>query len=281
MPGSTTIDSTADRVADMEAGLEDKLADVRTEATETAASLRDAATTLREAAGPALHDAAELAREQYATARDKAGPALHDAAERARPKVESAQSSLLEDVLPKVSAAIATAAAGLSHAKEGATPYVEQARVSAHVGSERAHDALKVLTGEATITEPRGSSKLKWWLIGVGLLAAAVGAGAAFWRRQRADDPWASPLTDPPAPSLKDRAADKVADLTEAKDHTGELAEPEQVAGEVDPDWSGEASEEPPAGTGAAAERGTDEVAADDLDDATTDEGDQEEGRGV
>lgn len=183
--------------------------------------------TRSEQANTIAEHASDVARDRIEAAREKAAPVVQSAVERARPKVEAAQSTLVETVLPAVSAAVTAAAASLAEAKEEAAPYVEQAREGAHVGSERAHDALKVLKGEATITERRRSSWWKW-LLGLGLVGAVAAAVVGFRAKQHANDPWATPLTDPISPalrdsSLRDRAAEKVSEMADAKDHTGEL----------------------------------------------------------
>lgn len=265
-------------------------ATTRQAARDTAASLREVAASLRETAAPTLHDASDLARERLAMAKDLASPAVHEAVDRARPTVDAAQSALLEGVLPKVSAAITTAAASLSEAKEGAAPYVEQARETAHVGNERARGALKVLKGEATIKERKGSRAK--WLIGLGLVAAIVAAIAAFRQKQQADDPWATPLTDHGStPSLRDRAAGKVAGLADAKDHTGDLDESELIGGggaagtasvgltEPAETLAGAGASEAGVGGAGNAEMRPDQVAADELDDEAAE--DEDNGRGV
>ncbi len=188
--------------------------------------------TRSEQANTIAEHASDVARDRIEAAREKAAPVVQSAVDRARPKVEAAQSTLVETVLPAVSAAVTAAAASLAEAKEEAAPYVEQAREGAHVGSERAHDALKVLKGEATITERRRSSWWKW-LLGLGLVGAVAAAVVGFRAKQHANDPWATPLTDPISPalrepslresSLRDRAAEKVSEMADAKDHTGEL----------------------------------------------------------
>jgi hypothetical protein len=189
--------------------------------------------------------------------------------------------------LPKVSAAITTAAAGLSEAKGGAAPYVEHARETAHVSNERARDALKVLKGEATIKERRSKGK---WLIGIGLVAAIIAAVAAFRQKKQADDPWATPLGDASStPSLKDRATEKVTGLADAKDHTGELGESELIGGGGAAGTASVGVTEPTETLGGGAngaEAGTanaqmdaDQLAADELDDEAAEEDDN--GRGV
>lgn len=218
-------------------------------ATETATHARDLTLeagreryeAARATAGPVLHEATEATKERLHHAREAAAPVMHDVVEKAKPKVEAAQSTLTDNVLPKVGAILASAAATLAHAGDqargAAGPVVDQAREGAHVGSERARDALLVLRGEAVAT-PRSSSRNKW-LIGLGLSAALLAAVVVFRKQQQHDDPWATPLTDPVAhPSLKDRAADKLEHAKEAvseaaagaKDKAADLAAKGQAA---------------------------------------------------
>lgn len=187
--------------------------------------LQAAKQAARETAAPALADVAEAAKLRLAAAKDAAGPVVHDVAERAKPRVESAQATLVDDLLPRLGAVLAAAAASLAeaseHARDAAAPRVEQAREEAHLYNDRAKDALRVFRGEAVAVEPRGSKAP--WLIGIGLAAAAVAAVAAFRQKQRADDPWATPLTDATVrPTFTEKAAVKV---EQAKEAVSELAE--------------------------------------------------------
>jgi hypothetical protein len=214
----------------------------------TAGTVSDRTTDLANKAGELAGRATEIAGHATERAADKTA----ELSERARPKVDAAQTAFFETVVPKMTAALNTAAVGLTEASEqakvGAAPYVEQAKEGAHIGNERARDALKVLKGEARVV-PRKSSK-RWWLLGLGVVAAAIAAWAAFRPNRPADDPWATPLTDAaPTPSLADRvehakgavgdaahrARDKASHLADrgqsavadAKDRTGELADPD------------------------------------------------------
>lgn len=226
---------------------QERAADLSAAASERFHTAREAA---RETAGPALAEAAEAAKLKLAAAREAAAPVMHDMADRAKPRLESAQSSLLDDVLPKVGAVLAAAAASLSeageHAKDAAAPRVEHAREEAHVYNDRAKDALRVFRGEAVAVEPKGSKAP--WLIGIGLAAAIVAALAAFRKKQQADDPWATPLTDTTQPSFKDKAAEKVEQAKEvvsdtaakAKEMGSELAAKGQAAVADAKDRSGE-----------------------------------------
>jgi hypothetical protein len=211
----------------------ERAADLSAAASERFHAARESA---RDTAGPALAEAAEAAKLKLAAAKEAAGPVMHDVADRAKPRIEAAQSTLVDDLLPKLGAVLAAAAASLAeageHAKEAAGPRVELAREEAHVYNDRAKDALRVFRGEAIAVEPKRSKAPL--LIGIGLAAAAVAAVAAFRKKQQADDPWATPLTDSMTqPSFKDKAAEKVEQAKEvvadtaqkAKEKGSELAE--------------------------------------------------------
>lgn len=226
---------------------QERAADLSAAASEHFQAAKEAA---RETAGPALAEATEAAKLKLAAAREAAGPVMHDMADRAKPRLEAAQSTLLDDMLPKVGAVLAAAAASLAeageHAKDAAGPRVEHARDEAHVYNDRAKDALRVFRGEAVAVEPKGSKAP--WLIGIGLAAAVVAALAAFRKRQQADDPWATPLTDTFQPTFKEKAAEKVEQAKEvvtdtaakAKEMGSELAAKGQAAVADAKDRSGE-----------------------------------------
>ncbi len=217
---------------------QERAAELAAGASERLQAARQAA---RDTAGPALADVADAAKLRLAAAKDAAGPVMHDVAERAKPRVESAQASLVDDLLPRLGAVLAAAAASLAeaseHARDAAAPHVEQAREEAHLYNDRAKDALRVFRGEAVAVAPKGSKAP--WLIGIGLAAAAVAAVAAFRQKQRADDPWATPLTDATVrPTFTEKAAVKVEQAKEAvtelagsaKDRASDLAAKGQAA---------------------------------------------------
>ena len=232
---------------------QERAADLSVAASERFQAAREAA---RDTAGPALAEAAEAARLKLAAAREAAGPVMHDLADRAKPRVEAAQSTLFDDMLPKLGAVLAAAAASLAeaseHAKESAGPRVEHAREEAHVYNDRARDALRVFRGEAVAVAPKRSKAPL--LIGIGLAAAAVAAVAAYRQKQQAEDPWATPLTDssmqPMQPTFKEKAAEKVEQAKEvvsdtaakAKDMASDLAAKGQAAVADAKDRSGEDS---------------------------------------
>lgn len=234
----------AERAAEKAA---ERAADLSAAASERFQAAREAA---RETAAPALAEAAEAAKLKLAAAREAATPVMQDVADRAKPRIEAAQSTLLDDLLPKLGAVLAAAAASLAeageHAKEAAGPRMELAREEAHVYNDRAKDALRVFRGDAIAVEPKRSKAPL--LIGVGLAAAAVAAVAAFRKKQQADDPWATPLTDSMQPSFREKAAEKVEQAKEvvadtaqkAKEMGSELAAKGQAAVADAKDRSGE-----------------------------------------
>jgi len=185
---------------------------------------------MREQAAPVATDAAERVKLALDEAKLRAAPVAADLAERARPKVESAQSTLVDSLLPKVGAAIGVASAALAQGADEAKermrdePRVKHARESARDHSDRVRDAYRVLSGEAVAKPVRHGRRT--WLIVIGLGAAAVAAVAAY-RRQQADDPWATSSDGSlggtgastafdASPSLKDKAAEKVGTAKEA-----------------------------------------------------------------
>lgn len=209
---------------------------------------------MREQAAPVATDAAERVKLALDEAKLRAAPVAADLAERARPKVESAQSTLVDSLLPKVGAAIGVASAALAQGadeakermRDSAEPRVKHARESARDQSDRVRDAYRVLSGEAVARPARHGRRN--WLIVIGLGAAAVAAVAAY-RRQQADDPWASSsngssgqtgasTASDASPSLKDKAAEKVVTAKEAvteaaakaKDKATDLAAKGQAA---------------------------------------------------
>ncbi len=286
--------SSTDRVkagaAGLSAAAEERLEHLRERTHHATHAVSDTAGMVSERTSDLAGRAGELAgraTEIAGHATERAADKTAELSERARPKVEAAQAAFFDTVMPKMTAALTTAAASIAEAseqaKEGAAPYVEQAKEGAHIGNERARDALKVLKGEAKVVEKK--SRKGRWLLGLGLIAAAIAAWAASRPSRRADDPWATPLTDgAPTPSLSDRvehakgavgqaahrARDKASHLADrgqarvadARDRTGELVDPDLEAGDdpesaelagdvplVDPEQAAGASE-----TGVAAD---------------------------
>lgn len=142
-------------------------------------------------------------------------PKLATAAGRSRDAVDVAHDKLVDDVLPKVIAALEDAAMA---AKSGA----DNVQSQVHSAAGKAEKALKQQEKAA-----KGGSKfgktLGWVLVG----SAVAGVGVLVWRRtQPVDDPWAEEYWDdavapaetnvpPAAPALGEKAAEAA---TEAKD---------------------------------------------------------------
>lgn len=141
-----------------------------------------------------------------------AGPRVERAAERSLPIVETAHDRLVQEILPKVVAAVNAAAAATA------------------TGADRARDVTAAkLTELAKIEpepEPTRSSKrtvVLWTLAG----AAAVAGGVAAWNRSRpTTDPWAEEPWEPTPPSdrLKAAAADVRYGVGDAAEAVGEAA---------------------------------------------------------
>ena len=159
------------------------------------ADLKGAVSSLVDEAAPKL----EAAREKAQGALDAAGP-----------KVESARETIMDDVLPKVAAALATAAAGAASAKEQATE-------AAH----RAPDAYAVLKGDAVAKNSGGKGK---WLLLLGVVAAGVGY-LAYKKSSEKQDPWATAGAYTPPSSGRDSSLGaKAANAAEAvKDKAAEV----------------------------------------------------------
>ena len=152
--------------------------------------------TVVETARPQLVAAKESV---VTTARESVLPVVqegaHSIAERAR-----------EDVAPKVLAAIATAAAAAEPMREEAVT--------------RGTAALAALKGEAVVPTSAPRRRRRFRLFSL-LTVAALGAGYAFWRKRKAEDPWSVPpgststYTPPSAPSA---ASASVAGTAAARD---------------------------------------------------------------
>lgn len=126
-----------------------------------------------------------------ATAKDRSSEYAHTASEWAKPRLEQgrdlAESSVgeakgrIDENMPKLTAALAAAAAGTEEARH------------------RASDAALVLKGDAVIKRKKKGGLVGKVFSTLGLLAL-VGVAAAFVAKKASepkDDPWARPLTDP------------------------------------------------------------------------------------
>lgn len=161
----------ADRLKSQAADVGARLSDVTARAGLTAEQL---AAQAKEAAYQAKDWAAPRAEKAWYEGRKAAAPKIEAAAEKAIPVVDTAHDRLVDDILPKLVAAI-TAAAG-----------------AAAVGADKARDVADAkLTELAHIAPPpkkHTGAKVFWSIAGLAIVGAVV---AAFRRRQPAADPWA------------------------------------------------------------------------------------------
>lgn len=148
-----------------------KLSDVTVRAGLTAEQLAEQA---KEAAVHAKEWAAPRAERAWHEGKKAAAPKIEAAAEKAIPLVDTAHDRLVDDILPKLVAAV-TAAAG-----------------AAAVGADKAREVADAkLTELAHITPPkkkRTGAKVFWTIAGLAALGAVY---AAFRRSGPTTDPWA------------------------------------------------------------------------------------------
>ncbi|WP_149203403.1 hypothetical protein [Actinotalea subterranea] len=164
---------------------------LKSQAAEVGAVLSDASVHAGQAAAQLAEQVAEQAKVGALHAKDwaaprvekalregakAAAPKVEKAAERAVPLVDSAHDRLVDDLLPKLVAAL-TAAAG-----------------AAAVGADKARDVTSAKLTELAhleVPEPKKShkgAKVFWFFAGI----AAIGAAVAAWRSSRpTHDPWA------------------------------------------------------------------------------------------
>lgn len=134
---------------------------------------------------PAVASAAALAKDRssdYAqTAGEWAKPHIEHGREVAESRAGEAK-GLIDDNLPKLTAALAAAAAGTEEARH------------------RSADAALVLKGDAVVKRKKEKSGIVGKVFSTLGLLALAGAAAAFVAKKASepkDDPWARPLTDP------------------------------------------------------------------------------------
>ncbi|WP_188037306.1 hypothetical protein [Actinotalea sp. JY-7885] len=149
----------------------------------------------------ALHDATAAA-----------APRVEKAAEKSLPIVESAHDRFVDELLPKIVAAVNAAA------------------VAAAAGADKARDAASTKLSEIAHVEPPAPpkshrfAKVFWLVAGVVGIVGAVGA----WRRSRpTTDPWAEQpweTEDTGSERLKAAAADVRYELADAAETVGEAA---------------------------------------------------------
>ncbi len=177
----------ADRLKSQAADVGARLSDVTARAGMTAEQLADQA---KEAAVHAKDWAGPRAEKAWYEGRKAAAPKIEAAAEKAIPMVDTAHDRLVDDILPKLVAAI-TAAAG-----------------AAAVGADKAREVADAkLTELAHIAPPpkkRTGAKVFWSIAGLAIAGAVV---AAFRRNRPTTDPWAEEPWDEAESDLEARAA--------------------------------------------------------------------------
>ncbi|WP_199424717.1 hypothetical protein [Actinotalea solisilvae] len=194
------------QAAGVQAALEDAAAQASVAAARLAEEAKVAAQHAREWATPRL----EKALRDGAAA---AAPRVERAAERSLPIVDTAHDRFVEEVLPKIVAAVNTAAA------------------AAATGADRARDAASAKLTEIAHVEPPAPPKSHTGAKVFWVFAGAVGvAGAiAAWSRSRpTTDPWAEQPweteTDHGTDRFKAAAADVKYELGDAAEAVGEAA---------------------------------------------------------
>lgn len=178
----------ADRLKSQAADVGARLSDVTARAGLTAEQLAEQA---KEAALHAKDWAAPRAEKAWYEGKKAAAPKIEAAAEKAIPVVDTAHDRLVDDILPKLVAAI-TAAAG-----------------AAAVGADKAREVADAkLTELAHIAPPpkkHTGAKVFWSIAGLAIAGAVF---AAFRRRQPSSDPWAEEPWDDAEADLDARAAE-------------------------------------------------------------------------
>ena len=207
----------------------------------TAATVAD---QLRERVAPAVGQAAGSAIEwgqphveaarQWAKPRvehgiEVAAPKLESVVSGIAPKVDTARDKIVDDLLPRLTEAIAAFAAASASAKDEAVT--------------RGTGAAAVISGDA-VASPKRKKKGRVLLI-LGLFGAAAAGAMAFMKKSAPkDDPWATPVADPyVAPSTGRHSS-----VAPVKDTTDEAASADatDLADPVDaPASADEAATEP------------------------------------
>jgi hypothetical protein len=150
-----------------------------------------AATTAKELAQPRVEAAKVWAKPHFEHGVELAAPKVDAAVQTLVPKVDTARDKIVDDVLPRITAALTAAAAASAAARE-------EALAVGHEAAARGAGAKMVLTGEAVAKQRRALGKGGRVGLIVGLVAV-LGAAAAYFAKRSApkDDPWATPLEDP------------------------------------------------------------------------------------
>lgn len=213
----TTVD--AERLKTQAAELQAVLADAGARANLTAAQVAEQArlqaAVAREWAAPHVEHGVDWARPRWekavAEGKHRAAPHVEAAARKAVPVVDTAHDRIVEDLLPKVVAAVSAAAAATA------------------AGADRAHDVTAAKLTELAHVETKKSHKGR----NVLLFLALAGAGAAgyqAWRRSApttdpwAEDPWQATPSTTRRPDFQGVVEDVRHELEDAAEAVGEAA---------------------------------------------------------
>jgi len=199
--------------------LQDHSASLASSAAKTAEQLRErVAPAVEQAAGSAIEwgqprvEAARLwAKPRLEHGIEVAAPKLESVVSGIAPKVDTARDKIVDELLPRLTEAIAAFSAASAAAKDEAV--------------SRGTGAAAVIAGDASAS-PKGKKKGRVLMI-LGLFAAAAAGAAAFMKKSAPkDDPWATPIGDPyVAPSSgRHSSVTPVDDVTDPTDMAAETA---------------------------------------------------------
>ena len=209
---------------------------VREKVAPAVAQATQAALAAKDWTQPHVEAAREWAKPHVEHGIEVAAPKVETAVQSLAPKVDTARDKIVDDVLPRITAALAAAAAASAAARD-------EAVAAGHEAAVRGSGAKSVLVGEAVAKHKRHLGKGGKLAVVAGIVAV-LGAAAAYFVKRSApqDDPWATPLPDPyvppagvdstPAAAPEDAAEVTTADSTELLDGSGELSGTGQEDGE-------------------------------------------------
>lgn len=201
-------DRLKNQAAEVGARLSDATVRAGVTAEQLALQAKEAALHTKEWAAPRVERA-------WHEGKKAAAPKIEAAAEKAIPVVDTAHDKLVDEILPKLVAAI-TAAAG-----------------AAAVGADKAREVADAkLTEIAHIAPPkkkRTGAKIFWTIAG---LAIVGGVLSALRRRQPATDPWAEDPWGDVEPELA-AAADELDEIPPAEEVVAEAAAVAESAAET------------------------------------------------
>lgn len=140
-----------------------------------------------------IEAAKEWAKPRVEHGIEVAAPKLESAVSGLAPKVDTARDKIVDELLPRVSEAIAAVVAASLAARNEVSSAAGEAQ-------SRGSGALSVLSGDAVASKRRGKRTALLWIAGLGAAGAAV---FAFIKRSAPkDDPWATPVSDPYVPPV-------------------------------------------------------------------------------